>query len=148
MTGIHGTTPPQLLTYQPDDVLAVGQAFRAGAVTVEAVRTALDAAVLVALRPGHGAAPGVVVFAMPSGGRWVAVFTSLDRLARFAARRGQTTVDWLSAGGSDLIPQLPPEVGLIVDPGEEHCVVLPAPWLSTGAGSERVIDPLTVNSRT
>jgi len=126
-----------------DAVWAAGRAVRAGAAGVDVLRSALDAARLFALRPPT---PGVLAFSVPGGGRWTVVFTSPQGLARFARDRGQVVADWMSTTGADLIDQLPAGVGLLVDPGEEHCVALPALWLHTGAGSGDTADRLTKDS--
>lgn len=108
-----------------DAVRDASRAVRAGTASVDVLRTALDVAELVAFRPP---APGVLVFDTP-GGRWTVAFTSLRRLARFARDRDQAVVDWMSLSGADLIDHLPVGAGLLMDPGDEHCVALPAMWL-------------------
>jgi len=64
----------------------------------------------------------------------VVAFTSLPYLARFATSSASGDggpVEWLSSNGADLIGLLPTDVGLLIDPGQEHAVALPPTWLPT-----------------
>jgi hypothetical protein len=61
---------------------------------------------------------------------WLAVFTSLDRMAEFyrAAGRGADSVRYGMLSGAELIdeclPDLPRGTGLVLDPGTEHGTAL------------------------
>lgn len=48
-------------------------------------------------------------------GRWMVVFSTLERLARHAG-----ACDYLSTTGADLLELVPPGTGLMVDPDDEH----------------------------
>lgn len=58
---------------------------------------------------------GVMTADLPDRGRWVLAFSTLPRLARYASG-----VPWLSTSGSDLLDQLPPGVGVLLDVEDAH----------------------------
>jgi hypothetical protein len=110
------------------DFATASHAFRAGTLSLDVLRAALDRTTIYTLRP-KTARPGVLAVDVRDGGRWVVACTSLRGLTEFAAARGETAVEWLSTTGADLIQQLPPRVGLLLEPGTDHAVALPPVWL-------------------
>jgi len=69
-------------------------------------------AVVYARRPEK---PGLWVADLGERGRWMVVFSTLERLARHAGE-----CDYLSTTGADLLELVPPGIGLMVDPDDEH----------------------------
>ena len=58
--------------------------------------------------------PGVLI-AEVTGFQWVGVFSTLERLGRFAGE-----CDWQAMTGADLLAQLPEGVGVLLDPQDVH----------------------------
>lgn len=58
---------------------------------------------------------GVMTADLPDRGRWVLAFSTLPRLASYAGG-----VSWLSTSGADLLDQLPPGVGVLLDVQDAH----------------------------
>jgi hypothetical protein len=106
------------------------RAFGNGDTTLDELRAALDRLTVFAVRPQQ---PGLLVTQIPGSGPWLPVFTSLAALHQFVRRNhaGEASHGWLSTTGADLIQQLPPGVGLLIDPQHDHAVALPPPWLHT-----------------
>jgi hypothetical protein len=48
-------------------------------------------------------------------GRWTVAFSTIERLAAYAGE-----CDYFSTSGADLLELIPPGVGLMVDPEDEH----------------------------
>ncbi|MFC9255373.1 SseB family protein [Amycolatopsis thailandensis] len=69
-------------------------------------------AIVYAQRPEK---PGLWVTDLGERGRWMLVFSTLERLARHA-----WDCDYLSTTGADLLELVPPGIGLMVDPHEDH----------------------------
>ncbi|WP_408629968.1 SseB family protein [Amycolatopsis aidingensis] len=66
--------------------------------------------------------PGVLVSEVSDRGRWVLVFSTRERLGRFAG-----PCEWQAMSGADLLAQLPDDVGVMLDAQDEHAMpVLPA----------------------
>jgi len=59
--------------------------------------------------------PGLWVTDLGERGRWMVVFSTLERLARHAGE-----CDYLSTTGADLLELVPPGIGLMVDPHDDH----------------------------
>ncbi|WP_106177738.1 hypothetical protein [Prauserella shujinwangii] len=78
--------------------------------------------------------PGVVASDLPGKGRWVLVFSTLERLER---QLGE--VPWLSTTGVDLLDQLPHGLGVLLDVCEEHGLpLLPQPGGKARFGGARL----------
>jgi len=71
-----------------------------------------DEATVYTQRPSH---PGVLVTDIPGRGRWSAVFSTAQRLAR---QFGDGP--FFVTTGADLLAQLPPGVAVMLDPGDAH----------------------------
>lgn len=113
----------------PLDLVEAASTFRAGRCSVDELLAAVRVATFVAAAP---ATPGLLVFSAQDGSDWTAVFSSMEALARHLSSRGQgqQDVSYLQADGADLLDNLlPAGVGLLIDPGGDHSVVLPASWL-------------------
>jgi hypothetical protein len=98
-------------------VVVVARAVRARRQSPEAFEHAFAAATVYCQRSGR---PGVMVTMVPGRGRWVAVFSSLERLGRFAGE-----CDWQAMTGVDLIAQLPSGMGVLLDVDDEHAMAVP-----------------------
>ncbi|WP_158104156.1 SseB family protein [Amycolatopsis pretoriensis] len=59
--------------------------------------------------------PALLVTDLGERGKWMAVFTTLERLAAHVGECGYFTTT-----GSDLLELVPPGVGLMVDPDDAH----------------------------
>ena len=59
--------------------------------------------------------PGLLVIDLGERGRWMVVFSTLERLARHAGE-----CDYFATTGADLLELVPPGVGVMVDPDDEH----------------------------
>lgn len=60
---------------------------------------------------------------LPGKGAWVLAFSTLERFAAFGPDK-----PWLSTTGADLLAQLPPGIGVLLDVGDEHGLpLLPQP---------------------
>lgn len=66
--------------------------------------------------------PGVMAVDLGERGIWTPAFSSLERLETHAGE-----CDYLSLSGADLLTQLPPGVGVALDPHDDHAVALPPP---------------------
>ena len=89
---------------------------RAGELSRSAVDAAFLSALVYARRPGQ---VGALAAEVPGHGRCVPVFSSLDRLGGFSGE-----CDWFGLTGADLLWQLPSGVAVVIDPLDEHCVVI------------------------
>lgn len=68
-------------------------------------------------------AVGVIAANLGDKGRWVLAFSSEERFAR-----SHGDAAWASMTGADLLAQLPPGVGVLLDLGSEHGLpLLPQP---------------------
>ena len=59
--------------------------------------------------------PGLLVIDTGSRGRWMPVFSTADRLAAHAGDGY-----FFSASGAELLSLVPPGIGLMLDPDDEH----------------------------
>jgi hypothetical protein len=59
--------------------------------------------------------PALLVTDLGERGRWMVVFSTLKRLAAHAGE-----CDYFATTGGDLLELVPPGVGLMVDPDDEH----------------------------
>lgn len=59
--------------------------------------------------------PALLVADLGDQGRWMVAFSTVERLAAYAGE-----CDYFSTSGADLLELIPPGVGLMVDPGDEH----------------------------
>lgn len=101
------------------DLVSTAEAVRAGHRPPSAfVRVFRRSTVYCQASPGSAVA--VDVREVGGQGRWLPVFTILERLGAFAAE-----CDWLSLTGADLREHLPADVSFIVDPQEKHALVVP-----------------------
>jgi len=91
---------------------------RAGWLTPATFFEAFASATVYCQRPGQ---PGVMVGSVTGQGDWVPVFSSLERLGRFAGE-----CDWQSTTGADLQSLLPAGVGMVLDVQDPHVVAVPA----------------------
>lgn len=67
--------------------------------------------------------PGVVAANLGEKGRWVLAFSTEERFAR-----AHGDASWVSLTGADLLGQLPPGVGVLLDVGSPHGLpLLPQP---------------------
>jgi hypothetical protein len=73
---------------------------------------AFVSALVYAQRPEQ---PALLVTDLGERGKWMAVFTTLERLA---AHVGEC--DYFTTTGADLLELVPPGVGLMVDPDDAH----------------------------
>ncbi len=64
--------------------------------------------------------PGVMAVDLGERGVWTPAFSSLERLETHVGE-----CDYLSLSGADLLAQLPPGVGVVLDPRDDHTVALP-----------------------
>jgi hypothetical protein len=117
--------------YPPEagfELAVAAMGFRNGVTTVAQLVAVVDRTVLYAVRPEL---PGLLVFTAADDSWWLLAFSDITGLARFATSRCDVgPLDWISTTGADLIDQLPPHVGLVVDPGEGHAIALPPEWLA------------------
>jgi hypothetical protein len=106
--------------------------FRSGQIRLPVLLTVLRVTPVYARRPPH---PGMFVADLGQSGRWVFVFTTLDALARHMADDDTSSgVDYFSTTGADLLDQLLPDnVGLLIDPDDDHALSLAAAWLTPAA---------------
>lgn len=101
------------------DLVATAEAVKAGARPPSAfVRTFRNSTVY--CKASSGVVVGAEVSDVPGLGSWLPVFSSLERLGRFAGE-----CDWLSAPGADVRALLPQHINIILDPDDEHALVLP-----------------------
>jgi len=63
---------------------------------------------------------------LPGMGRWVRMYSSLERLS---AQEGAT--NWMSMLGAEAIDLLPPDIGLVLDPHLSHAAAIPPRTAST-----------------
>jgi hypothetical protein len=63
--------------------------------------------------------PGVMVVDLGERGVWAPAFSSLERLETHVGE-----CDYLSLSGADLLAQMPPGVGVVLDPRDDHTVAL------------------------
>lgn len=89
---------------------------RAGELPGSAVDAAFLSATVYARRPGQ---VGALAAEVPGHGRCVPVFSSLEGLGRFSGE-----CDWFGLTGADLLWQLPPKIAVVIDPLDEHCIVI------------------------
>jgi hypothetical protein len=59
--------------------------------------------------------PALLVTDLGERGRWMVVFSTLERLAAHAGE-----CDYFATTGADLLELVPPGIGLMVDPDDEH----------------------------
>lgn len=59
--------------------------------------------------------PGLFVTDLGERGRWMVVFSTIERLAAHVG-----DCDYFATTGADLLELVPPGVGLMVDPHDEH----------------------------
>lgn len=93
---------------------------RLGVGTVRDLMDAFGGAVIYTQRPER---PGLMLSAVPDAGEWAAVFSSLERLGRFAG-----ACAWQSMTGADLLNQIETmaaDVGVFVDLQDEHGITIP-----------------------
>ncbi|MER7080298.1 SseB protein N-terminal domain-containing protein [Saccharopolyspora kobensis] len=100
------------------DLTALARAVSAGERPVKAFYAAFAKAVVYARRPEK---PGVFVTDTESQGRWTVAFTTLDRLAAHAG-----ACDYISMPGAIFLELVPPGVGVMVDPDDDHRLPLVA----------------------
>lgn len=126
-------------------VVAVAAAFHAGTATPVDVLAALRRSLLYA-QQGTARTPSAAVLMAEGWGSWIAVYTSVERLA---ARVGQCA--WWHTTGADLLDHILPELvartglaGLVLDLGQPHQLPLPcampviaAPAPAAGAAGDR-----------
>lgn len=105
---------------------AAAASFAAGGSGSAAFSAAFAAGRVYAHRPPPPAPPGLLAVGEPGSGH-VPVFTSLDQLARYAGE-----CDWLRTTGADLLALMSEGYGLLIDPGSDHCIVLPPDALRRG----------------
>lgn len=95
------------------EVVRVARLVRAGRRHPAMFRRVFGEAAVYCQRPER---PGVLI-AEVAGGRWVGVFSTLERLGCFAGE-----CDWQAMTGADLLSQLPEGVGVLLDPQDEHVI--------------------------
>lgn len=59
--------------------------------------------------------PGLLVMDLAERGRWMVAFSTLARLAAYEGE-----CDYFATTGADLLELIPPGVGLMVDPDDQH----------------------------
>ncbi|MDA3646366.1 SseB family protein [Saccharopolyspora indica] len=100
------------------DLAALARSVCEGDRPIKAFYAAFAKAVVYAQRPEK---PGVFVTDTESQGRWTVAFTSLDRLAAHAG-----ACDYISMPGAVFLELVPPGVGVMVDPDDDHRLPLVA----------------------
>lgn len=100
------------------DLAALARAVSAGKRPIKAFYAAFAKAVVYAQRPER---PGVFVTDTENSGRWTVAFSSLERLADYAGE-----CDYLSMPGAVFLELVPPGVGVMVDPEDDHRLPLVA----------------------
>jgi hypothetical protein len=104
------------------EVVQVARDVRAGRREPASFDAAFARATVYARRT-TGERAGVMVSTLPGKGPWVLAFSTLERFAAFGQDR-----PWLSTTGADLLAQLPPGIGVLLDVGEDHGLpLLPQP---------------------
>ncbi len=63
--------------------------------------------------------PGVMVTDLGPKGRWAVVFSSAQRLGRFAGK-----CEFFSTTGADLRTQVPSDIGILLDCQDDHGIAL------------------------
>jgi hypothetical protein len=96
------------------EVVAVARAVLTGQCTPEEFEEAFARATVFGVMPDR---PGIQVTEVPGRGRWAVVFSTVQRLAAYAG-----DCRFFSTTGADLLAQLPPGIGLLLDPGDDHRV--------------------------
>ncbi|KAA5837263.1 SseB family protein [Saccharopolyspora hirsuta] len=91
---------------------ALAQDVRAGKRPIKAFYAAFAKAVVFAQRPEK---PGVFVSDLERRGRWTVAFSTQERLASHAGE-----CDYMSMPGAVFLELVPPGVGVMVDPEDEH----------------------------
>lgn len=94
------------------DLVAVAREVRAGRRDPGEFDRAFAVATVYAQRPR---VPGVMTAELSGKGRWVPVFSTVERLARFAGE-----CDYFATTGADLLEQLPTGLGVLVDIQDSH----------------------------
>lgn len=101
------------------DLVAVCTELRAGRGAVGELVDAFNGAIIYTQRPER---PGLMLSTVPDAGEWAAVFSSLERLGRFAG-----ACEWQSMTGADLLDQIDTmamPVSVMVDLQDAHAVAL------------------------
>lgn len=122
---------------EPAGLAPVLARWAAGELEAADLHAAFEAATLFVRRmPAADGRPAVAALGRPGAG-FVALYSSLDALARHA---GQDALarhagrDWASAPGGDLLDLVPPGYGVVVDPAGPHPAVLSAAAFGRDAG--------------
>lgn len=101
------------------DLVSTAEAVRAGHRPPSAfVRAFRRSTVYCQASPGSAVA--VDVREVEGQGRWLPVFTTLERLGVFVGE-----CDWVSLTGADVRELLPRDISIIVDPQDQHALVVP-----------------------
>lgn len=94
------------------EVVCVARDILAGRRHPDELDAAFAAATVYGQRPD---APGVMVASLPGQGQWTLVFSTIERLAAYAG-----DCAYFATTGADLLAQLPPGVGALLDAGDCH----------------------------